>query len=542
MDTQNPFDYIVVGAGSAGSVLANRLSEDPACRVLLVEAGHKADSFWISVPAGVGKLFYDPRYNWNYQTEPIQSLDGRQIHWPRGKVLGGSSSINGMVYMRGHPADFDNWEKLGNPGWAWSDVLPYFKRSECNERGEDEFHNANGPWRVSDPLIKHPSSLAFIEAASRNGIQPVQDLNSPPHEGIAFQQFNIANGRRQSLYDAFVKPVLHRRNLVVTTETTVLNVIFKERKAIGIRVVHRGQHLEVMAKREVILSAGTVSSPHLLMHSGIGPASQLNEFGIPVLVDSPGVGANLQDHWNAALTLRVRHDASYNHELLNFKKYLNGIRYLLTHSGYLGLGSSPLAAYIKSHPDLMQPDLQLVSRAMTFNIDPQKRLNVDSFPGISAVAVLLDPKSHGMLKLKSADPTVAPALHPNYLSHPEDQRRLVWGLRLLRKIIGTDPMASLVETEVSPGPDVSSDGQLTNHIRDSGGTSWHPVGTCKMGIDSMSVVDTQLRVRGVDQLRVVDASIMPKITSGNTCAPTVMIGEKAADMILKTSRSSAVHP
>lgn len=532
------YDYIVVGAGSSGCAVASRLSEDPSSRVLLVEAGPPANSFWIGAPAGVAKLFRHPRLNWNYFTEPISTLNGRKIHWPRGKVLGGSSAINGMVYMRGHPLDFDAWEKLGNEGWGWNSVLPYFKRSEANQRGKSDYHNDDGPWSVSDPLLRHPTSEAFIDAAWHNGIERINDLNAPPFEGASFQQFSILNGRRHTAYDAFIKPVQHRKNLRILTETQTLKVLFNDRRATGIDVLDRSGRRTIGAVREVIIAAGAINSPQLLMLSGVGPAEMLNKHGIPVLVDSPGVGRNLQDHWGGTLTLQGTDESSYNSALSTWRRFFHGAEYLLRRRGYLALGSSPLSIYTRSSSDLLQPDLQLVTRPMTFHFDATGTIQIDSFPGISAVAMLLDPRSRGHLELKSNNPLDAPVLHPNYLSDPEDGRRLLVGMRLMRKILATEPMASRIVAERMPGPQVSSDEELLDHIRRNGTTAWHPVGTCKMGNDSMSVVDPSLRVRGVEGLRVADASIMPEITSGNTSAPAVMIGEKAADMI----RNVAVPP
>lgn len=537
METVERYDYIVVGAGSSGCVVASRLSEDPSVRVLLVEAGPPAGSFWIGAPAGVAKLFLHPRFNWNYYTEAVPTLNGRKVYWPRGKVLGGSSAINGMVYSRGHPLDFDHWERLGNEGWGWSSVLPFFKRSEANQRGASEHHHDAGQWQVSDPVLRHPSSDAFIEAAVRNGIPPTDDLNAPPYEGVGYQQFSIRNGRRHTAYDAFIAPVRHRRNLTIATGTQTLKVNFDGRRATGIEVLHRGHRRLIAAEREVILSGGVINSAQLLMLSGIGPGEMLRQHGIPLLVDSPDVGRNLQDHWFGSMTLRAVPEASYNGELNALRKYWHGVRYLLTRRGYLALGSSPLSAYVKSAPELLQPDLQLVSRAMTVNFGPTGRVEVDAFPGIGAVVVLLEPRSRGHLELKSADPLQAPVVHPNYLADPEDGRRLVAGMRMMRRILATEPIASRIVSEQLPGPQATSDEQLLDHIKNHGGTAWHPVGTCRMGPDPLAVVDPRLRVRGVERLRVIDASIMPKITSGNTSAPAVMIGEKGADMVRREAFS-----
>lgn len=531
------FDYVVVGAGSAGCALAGRLSEDPTKTVALVEAGPPARSFWIGAPAGIAKLFRHTRLNWNYFTESVPTLNGRKVHWPRGKVLGGCSAINGMVYMRGHPLDFDDWEALGNEGWGWNDVLPYFMRSESNERGASQYHNDKGPWKVSDPVLRHPTSEAFIAAAQRHGIERIADLNGPPFEGVAFQQFSIGDGRRHTAYDAFIRPVLHRRNLRVLTDTLTLKVLFEGRQACGIEVQERGQRRTIRAAREVILSAGAINSPQILMLSGIGPGEMLNRHAIPVLLDAPGVGRNLHDHWGGTLTLQGRQESSYNSQLVGWRKFWHGANYLLRRRGYLALGSSPLSIYTRSSPELRQPDLQLVTRPMTFHFEPDGAIKIDSFPGISAVALLMDPRSKGHLELRSNNPGDAPLIHPNYLADPEDARRLLVGMKLMRKILATEPMASRIMAERSPGPQVTTDEELLDHVKNNGTTAWHPVGTCKMGIDAMAVVDPSLRVRGVERLRVVDASIMPEITSGNTSAPAVMIGEKAADLIRKAAAS-----
>ncbi|MFT3721874.1 MAG: GMC family oxidoreductase N-terminal domain-containing protein [Pseudorhodoferax sp.] len=529
-------DYIVVGAGSSGCAVAGRLSEDPSIRVLLVEAGPPADDFWIRTPAGMARLFLHQRFNWNYFTEPVPTLNGRKVYWPRGKVLGGSSAINGMVYMRGHPRDYDHWESLGNTGWGWNSVLDYFKRSESNARGASANHGGSGPWRVSDPVLRHPSSEAFIAAAVRTGIPPNGDLNGPPYEGVGYQQFNIHEGRRQTAYDAFIRPVRGRPNLTVLTDTQTLKVCIEGRQATGIEVQHRGQRRTIAAAREVVLSGGVINSPQLLMLSGIGPAAHLHEHGIAVRVDAPEVGRNLHDHWFGTFTLRTTRGGSYNQDLNGLRKYWHGLRYLLTGRGYLALGASPLSAYVRSSPELEQPDLQLVSRAMTFNFNPKGIVTVDAFPGISAAVVLLQPRSRGHLHLRSADPLQPVAIHPRYLDDPEDGRRFLVGMRRMRQILATEPMAARVAGEQSPGAHVTSDEDLLEHIRNQGATAWHPVGTCRMGVDAGAVVDPSLRVRGIDRLRVADASVMPRITSGNTSAPAVMIGEKAADMIRATPR------
>ncbi len=527
------YDYIVVGAGSSGCVVASRLSENPLLNVLLIEAGEEPKDFWVHTPAGMAKLFLHKRHNWNYFTEPVPSLNGRKVYWPRGKVAGGSSAINGMVYMRGHPRDFDRWESLGNEGWGWSSVLPYFLRSEANARGKDACHNADGLLKVSDPVLKHPTSHAFIQAAAQVGIQPVEDLNGPPFEGVGFQQFTIHDGVRQTAFGAFIEPFKSRSNLHVMTCAQVTRVTFEGKDATGVELVRNGERLALRARREVVLSGGVINSPQLLMLSGIGDAAHLAKFQIPLRVDAPGVGRNLQDHWFGTFILKSVPIASYNGRLHGFRKYLEGARYLLTRKGLLALGASPVSAYVKSSPEELQPDLQLIARPMTFNFNSDGNAVIDRFPGISLGVVLLNPSSAGHLELRTGDPLAAPVIHPGYLTDASDVDRLLKGMRLMREIVAREPMASLVVSEHLPGAAAQSDEQLLEHLKNFGATAFHPVGTCRMGRDDEAVVDPRLRVHGVKRLRVIDASIMPNITSGNTSAPAIMIGEKGAAMILE---------
>ncbi|RDD71134.1 GMC family oxidoreductase [Paracoccus versutus] len=529
-----PYDYLVVGAGSAGCVMASRLSEDSRKSVLLIEAGPSADYFWINTPAGMGPLFLNKRYNWAFTTETVPTLGGRTVYWPRGKTLGGSSSVNGMVYSRGHPMDYDHWASLGNEGWSYRDVLPYFRKSECNERGADAFFGGDGPLAVSDPVIRHPSTEDFVAAAVRNGIPEIRGLNAPPYEGVSYQQFTIRGGRRESAYTAFVKSVLHRRNLTVLTGVQVLRIVLRNGEATGVEVIQDGARRIIHAAREVILSAGALASPHLLMHSGIGDAGQLRKFGIQAARHLPGVGQNLQDHWFAPFLMRVTPDSSYNGHLVGWRKYVEGMRYLLTRRGYLAMGSSAVSAYVRSTPDQPQPDLQLAIRPMTSNFLPSGQVVVDPEPGMSGATVLVGPKSTGHMALKSADPLAAPAFHPNYLGDEDDIRRTLIGMRLFRRILATEPLSRRIVSELAPGPDAVTDDQLLDHLKQAGSTGWHQTSTCKMGRDEMAVVDPQLRVHGIGRLRVVDASVMPRITRGNTSAPTIMIAEKAADMIRKS--------
>jgi choline dehydrogenase len=524
------YDYIIVGAGSSGCVVASRLSEDPSLRVLLIEAGGEMNDFWVNTPAGMAKLFRSQRFNWRFRTEPVQTLGGRVVQWDRGKGLGGSSSINGMIYMRGQPRDYDDWAEAGNPGWGWNDVLPYFKRSEANERGADEFHGANGPLNVSDPVELHPTALDFLTAGANAGIPRSDDLNAPPFPAIGVRQYTIKGGRRHSVYKAFIEPVRQRGNLTMLTGAQVLRVLLAGGQAAGVEVLHQGQRRQIAAAREVILAGGALASPHLLMLSGIGDGRALQAQAVDVHCDLPGVGRNLQDHWYVTLVWRVTPESSVNHRLSGWRKYLEGTRYLLTRRGYLAMGAAPVTAYVNSEAD-SGVDVQLSFNAMSFSATASGEVAADSFPGASGSMVLLTPKSRGHIALKSADPLQPPSLHPNYLSDESDIRRSLGGMRKLRQLVGTDPLASRIVEEVKPGPEAVSDSSLLDHLRRAGGTAWHPVGTCRMGSDDTAVVDARLRVRGVPRLRVIDASIMPAIVTGNTNAACILIGEKGADMV-----------
>lgn len=528
---QDTFDFIIVGAGTAGCVLASRLSEQPDCRVLLLEAGPPADDFWIRTPAGMAMVYKSERYNWRFYTEPVPSLNNRRLYWPRGKTLGGSSAINGMVHVRGNRDDYDHWMRLGNPGWGWDDVLPYFKRSESNSRGAGPYHGADGPLSVTDPTMKHPSVVDFIEAAHRTGLPVVDDFTGVEHEGAGYLQANIRNGVRHTAYDAYVAPVRHRPNLVVRTEVHVRRVLFSEKVATGVELLEGGEIRSCHAQREVILCGGALGSPHLLMLSGIGDGEELLRHGIKTVAHVPGVGYNLQDHCSIRIQAQCTPESSYNKALLGWRKYLQGMRYLVTKSGYLAMPSSTAAVFAKSKPELEYADLEISFRPMTFTYRDSGEVAVDNYHAMGASVYRVRPASRGEVRLHSADPMTSPAFVPNYLQADEDVEASLVGLRKIRSILATDPMASRIVKELVPGPTVKTDEQLVDFMRREAHCSFHPAGSCKMGNDNMAVVDSRLKVHGVKGLRVIDASIMPTVNSGNTNAATVMIGEKGADMI-----------
>jgi choline dehydrogenase len=533
MPENETFDFIIVGAGSAGCVLANRLTASGRHRVLLLEAGGRDRSPWIHIPLGYGRHFNSPKVNWLYSSEPDAATAGRSIRQPRGKVLGGSSSINGLVYIRGQREDYDHWRQLGNTGWGYDDVLPYFLKSEDQSRGTDEFHNVGGELAVSDPPEVYPIAEAFIAAAEACGYPRNPDFNGASQEGFGFVQMTARNGRRASAAKSFLRPAEKRPNLMLRTKAHAARVLFSGDGATGVEYMHGGARRTAHAEREVILAGGAINSPQLLQLSGIGPADQLKKLGIDVRIDRPAVGANLQDHYNGRLVYRVTNTRTLNDVMASpVQSAMEGLRYLTRRKGFLAMASSQAAGYFHSSPSVASPDISLGITLFSTDKagDPLHR-----FSGITILVRLLRPLSRGEVMIASADPLAPPAIRPRYLSVEQDCDDLVAGIMASRRIMQAEPLREYIVEEHDPGPGVASDADMADYLRKRGGISFHPVGTCRMGTDPDAVVDERLRVRGVERLRVIDASIMPTIASGNTNAPTIMIGEKGADMILQDS-------
>ncbi len=522
-------DFVVVGAGSAGCVMAARLSEDPNARVVLLEAGGEDKNMWIHIPLGFGKTFADKRVNWCYETEPDPGAGGRSIFWPRGKVLGGSSSINGMVYIRGQHEDFDLWRQLGNTGWSSSDVLPYFKRAEHQTRGADDWHATGGPLAVSDVQDGHPICEAFIRACNEAGYPRNDDFNGKEQDGVGYHQTTTRNGKRCSTAVGYLHPVRNRPNLQVVTGAHTQKVLFEGKRAVGVAYSQGGQDKVVRAKREVILCGGAIGSPQMLLLSGVGPAAELAGLGIPVVHDLPGVGKSLQDHYSAAIKLKCKFPITVNDVMMNPLKMLwSGMEYFVMKKGALTVITAEVALFARTRPELATPDVKF--SIATFSADrPQDGLH--KWSGFTLLVYQLRPESRGEIVLKSANPFDAPAMKPNYLATETDRRTIVDGLKLGRGLLASPHMQAYAESEYVPGPSVQTDAQLLDYARNNGGTVFHPTSTCKMGIDPMAVVDPELKVYGIEGLRVVDASVMPAVISGNTNAGTIMIAEKASDMI-----------
>jgi len=520
-DTGSEFDYIVVGAGSAGCVLANRLTEDADVRVLLLEAGGPADNPNIAVPAAAAAL-WRTGVDWNFTTEPQKHLRERALYWPRGKVLGGSSSINAMIYIRGHRADYDEWAGLGNPGWGYDDVLPYFKRAEDNARGADAYHGTGGPLRVEDPRWVSGLGRAFVEAGQAAGIPANNDFNGAEQDGVGVYQVTQKRGERWSTFKAYLEPALGRANLTVRTHALSHRVIVEGGRAVGVEFSHAGTVQTARATREVLLCGGAVNSPQLLQLSGIGSADHLRELGIAVVADLPGVGENLQDHLVTDWSHRCDNGGLFEAD----RNPRNLIAYLARRKGPLTSVVAEVGGFVRTTPDLDAPDLQF--HFLPALVDDLGARTPHGH-GWNIWPTLLRPLSKGTVRVRSTDPRWAPAIDPNYLEAPEDVEVLVRGLELSREIAAQAPMARHRGERFHPP--AGSDDDLAEYVRANCQTLFHPVGTCRMGVDELAVVDPELRVRGVDGLRVIDASVMPTVPRGNTNAPTIMVAEKAVDLM-----------
>ncbi len=536
--TQTQFDYVIVGAGSAGATLASRLSEDSNISVCLLEAGGPDKNPLIHIPFGLSLLSRIDGVGWNYSTAPQKELDNRELYWPRGRTLGGSSSINAMCYIRGDKADYDYWEAQGAKGWNWDSVLPYFKKSEKQQHGADEFHGDQGLLHVSDLRHKNPLSESFVEAAEEVGHKQVKDFNGAQREGLGFYQVTQVNGQRCSTAKGYLSSVYDRPNLTVLTHAQVERITFDGNRATGVALKVKGRAVELQAKSEVILSSGAINSPQLLMLSGIGPKQHLQDLGIEVKVDLPGVGQNLQDHLDAIIQHRCKAREGYAVALTALPMYIKAtFQYLFGRKGLMSSNIAEAGGFAKSRFAGDIPDLQ-------YHFLPAILLNHGRSTafgyGYGVHVCCLYPKSRGEIRLASSNPLVPAVIDPQYLTHPDDQAVMIDGVRKAREILASKAFEKYQSREIGPGPEAQSDEEILAFLRKRSETIYHPIGTCKMGdpTDPMTVVDPSLKLKGVEGLRVVDASVMPSLIGGNTNAPTIMIAEKAAEMI-KQDRLSA---
>jgi len=522
------FDVVVVGAGSAGCVLSTRLSENPKITLCVIEAGGRDRNPWIHIPVGFGKVVPDPKLNWGYATEPEPGLGGRSIPWPRGKVLGGSGSINGMVFLRGSPSDYDEWQRLGARGWGYSDVLPYFKRMEHCVEGANQWRGTGGPMTISN--IKRPSTAAkaFVEACERLQYPRNPDFNGERIDGIGFAPLNVHNGWRRSTAVGYLKPNLNRRNLELMTKTHVRRILFEGRRAIGVEVERDGQIQRIGARRELILSGGSINSPVLLLASGIGPAAELAAQGIDVKLDLAGVGKNLQDHYQSNFTFKTSTPDTLNEAVMSpVKSAKLALQWLLTGTGQMAVGATEATLFAKSRPSEPVPDIQY--QILNYSLDDGRILH--RWPGFRFIFSVCRPKSRGEITLRDGEGRMPPRIVANYLTDPDDVRIMVAAFRIASQIAATEPFRSLVTEQIRPGPEVQSDEQIEDFVRKVGATVFHPCGTCRMGEDGNAVVDSQLRVRGIGGLRVADASVMPAMPSPNIHPATIMVAEKGSDII-----------
>lgn len=539
------FDFIIVGAGSAGCVLANRLSADPDHKVLLLEAGARDSNPLFRLPMLMGKLFQSGIYNWHYRTEPEPHLNGRSLYWPRGKALGGSSTINGMIYVRGNRHDYDRWAQLGLPGWSYDEVLPAFRRSEAHAQREDVYHNANGELTVCRARSSNQLHDVFTRAGGEAGHPLNDDFNGAEQEGFGKFDFTIRNGKRWSTSHAFLRPVLKRKNLVVETRALSRRILIENGRATGIEFEQNGKLRTVRARRDIILSAGTVNSPQLLLLSGIGPTDELASHGIDTVVDLPGVGKNLQDHVDCVMVYECTKPVTLYSDLRADRLIWSVIEGTLFGRGVATTFPYEAGAFMKSRPDLVAPDIQvhfMPALEKTANLhfpNPfRKKQAVEANHGFTLRVGPVNPESRGEITLRSADPSMPPKILANYLQTDFDKRTMIDGIRMTRDVIAQKAFDPYRGRELAPGPDKMSDTELIEWLRATAMTTFHPVGTCRMGNDTMAVVDARLKVRGLDGLRVADASIMPIISSGNTNAPAIMIGERASDFILEDAKAA----
>lgn len=529
---ENTFDFVVVGAGSAGCVLANRLSENPRHRVLVLEAGPVDTNPWIHIPIGYYRTMYDPRISWGYETEPVPGAADRRLSWPRGKVLGGCSSINGLVYARGQREDFDHWRQLGNLGWSYDDVLPYFRKAEgTSEQALDtRFHGQDGPLGVTKAST-HELCDAYIAAAAQAGIPTNDDYNGPMQEGAGYFQVTARNGWRSSSATAYLKPVRKRPNLKIQTNSLVRRLLLEGKRVVGVEILRDERVETIKVTGDVVLSAGAINSPQLLQLSGIGPGALLREHGIDVLHDLPDVGENLQDHYTCRSTYQCSQPITVNDEVATWPgKVKVALRWLRDRGGPMSLSAGQVGVFARTRPECETPDVQF--HFLRFSAKQRGR-QLDRHSGFTVTVCQLRPESRGHIRIASAAPEAKPLIQPNYLESRADQETMVAGIRLVRRVSQQPAIASYIREESMPGPDIVSDDDILDYVRNNGSTIFHPTSTCRMGVDGNAVVDPRLRLCGLDGLRIADASIMPTVVSANTNAACIMIGEKCADLILE---------
>jgi choline dehydrogenase len=524
---------VIVGAGAAGCVLANRLSASGRHEVVVLEAGGSDRRLFVKVPAGFRMTVGDRSLNWGYQTAPGAHIRERRIDFPRGRLIGGSSSINGHLYVRGQAADYDHWAQLGCRGWSYDDVLPYFMRAETRLGGNPSWRGADGPLVISDQRERHPLCEAFFEAAAASGLPPNPDYNSGDQEGSCLYQQMIRGGRRWSAADAYLRPALRRPNLRLVTGAQVEAICFEGARAVGVRYRVGQTQQTASARKAVVLAAGAINSPHLLQVSGVGNAAHLQEIGVPVVHHLPGVGESLRDHYAVRLAWRVQGAPTLNERARGLALLCEVLRYAVARRGLLAMSPAHAGAFLRTRPELATPDMQLFFSPASFEGGRSGQAPLERLPGMTCGCSQLRPESRGWVRAASADPSAPPEIQPNYLADPIDQQTIVAGRRAVRQIFAAPALARFCAAEILPGPAVASDAELLAHACERGSTIYHPIGSCRMGSDPLAVLDHRLRVRGVEGLRVVDASIMPTMPSGNTYAATIMVAEKGADMILE---------